>query len=577
MTTGASSMRLFRNQRLPFAAILRPPRGLDLDRAVMTTYQLDLTALLTVPIARYVHERARGRTPSLVRMVERVGDFVHAYCQACRINVPHHPSRVLDQLRCCVTEMRPDEPFAHIHPKVIIVRFTGGSTPTYRIAVSSRNITLEPNWYVLLLSDGVVGRRREPNGVAVAELVEHLAAIEGFPHASRFVDELARVDFATPAGFDSMDVRTFGLSRPDPFVELNFDDLVIAAPLLSGSVMRSVGARLDGNPHVFTRRTTIDGLDDDLRRRCRLFGLGPLPAATAAVTDRSQWRDERPPQGVHLKAYVGRRGAVSHLFVGSANLTRGARERNVELMVELTTRDPGIDPASFAEALLAPDERLEQFAPYGGAPPADPATTAHSDSGVTALCLVEHALSDRVRVPLRGTIDAGPHGFEVRLSIDLGAVTWPPRVVVRVAPVGLETNERLEPGRLNEVSFVCGAPPAGFVAFEVVVEGVEPSTFVTKCEWSDGSVGLSRDVYSTPEAGSTVERLVDLHARGAVTLDEGRDLLCRAADTDTAAAAAMPLWSAMAALVDDPTPTPFGRDRRRPRATQLVTTLGAAS
>jgi hypothetical protein len=568
-------MRLFRNQRLPFAAILRPPGGQDLDRVVMTTYQLDLTAVLTVPIARYLHDRARGRSPSLVRIVERVGDVVHAYCQACRINVPRRPSRVLDHLRHCVTEMRPNEPFAHIHPKVMVVRFTGGRTPMYRIAVASRNITLEPNWYVLLVADGLVGRRRDANGTAVAELLNHLVAIEGFPHASRFVDELARVDFATPVGFDTMDVRTLGLDGPDSFVDLNFDELVVAAPLLSASVMRSVGTRLDDNPRVFTRRTTIDGLDDDLRRRCRLFGLGPLPATTGV--NGAQWQDERPPQGVHFKAYVGRRGAVTHLVMGSANLTRGARERNIELMVELTSSDPGIDPASFADALLAPDERAEQFAPYRGAPTADAATTAQEESGVTALCLVEHALSDRERVPVRGTIDRGPQGFDVRLSIDLGAVTWPPRVEVRVAPVGLETNARLEPGQMNEVSFVSGAPPAGFVAFEVVVEGVEPSTFVTKCEWSDRPVGLLRDVLSNAETGATVERLVDLHARGAITLDEGRGLLRRAAATETAAAAGMPLWSAMAALADDPAPTPFGVNRRRRGATELVTTLGAAS
>jgi hypothetical protein len=406
--------------------------------------------------------------------------------------------------------------------------------------------------------------------------VDHLTGIEDFSGASRFVDELGHVDFATPNGFDDMEVRTFGLSRPDSFVEPNLDELVIAAPLLSGSVVRSVAERLGDTSTVFTRRTTIDGLDDELRRRCRLFGLSALPAVAAAEARRSQWRDERPPQGVHLKAYVGRRGAVTHLLMGSANLTRGARERNIELMVELTTDQQHVDPTAFAEALLAPDERLEEFEPYGGAPTADAATTAQAEGGVTALCLVEHALSDRARVSVCGTIDSGSYGFELGLAIDLRAVTWPPQVQVRVAPVGLDPKQRLEPRQRNDLSFVCRTPPAGFVAFEVAVEGVETSSFVTTCEWTDGSGGLPPDGFGDVEVGSTLERLVDLNARGAVTLDEGRDVLLRTG-AGAASAAAIQLWSAWAALVDDPTPTPIGGDRRRPDERDLVSTLGAAS
>ena len=584
-------MRLFRNQRLPYATILRPPCGLALEYVLISTYQLDLTALLTVPIALY-QQRAGARGATLLGAVERTGKLVHAYCQACRINVPGNGSRLLDHLRDCVTEVRPDEPFVHVHPKVMIVRFTdGGCTTRYRLAVSTRNITLEPNWYVLLLSDGEVGRRRHGNGAAVAEFVDYLAAVESFPQASRFVDELERVDFAVPDGFDAMTIRPCGLSGSDGFVDLALDELVIAAPLLTSSVVRNLTAGAGSKPTVFTRRTTVDGLDADLRRRCRLFGLSALPAGTAAESTWSLWRDERAPQGVHLKAYAGRRGDDTKLLIGSANLTRGARDRNIELMVELTT-DKGFHPAALVAALLAPEDGIEAFEPYAGAPADDSTGIASGDEWIAVLRRVEHSLSDRLRVSVGGAINEGPNGFDLELAVDLRAVTWPPEVEVRAAPLGLDRRSvRLRPGIANRVTFAAVGDhrPAGFIAFEIVVEGVEPSSFVAPCEWTGAPGGRREDLLTELEDdglqfvrqledglsvasadpndvatrvaaaadGSLLERLIGLSARGAVTLEEGRELLRAGACADVRLAfpaEALQLWSAWAAVMDDPRP-----------------------
>src|SRR5215211_7934321 len=73
---------------------LRPPSGYELDRAVGTTYSLDLLALLTTPLAFTIFETERedGRTASdpltLLETIRRYARRLSIFCQAGRISVP---------------------------------------------------------------------------------------------------------------------------------------------------------------------------------------------------------------------------------------------------------------------------------------------------------------------------------------------------------------------------------------------------------------------------------------------------------------------------------------------------------
>ncbi len=73
---------------------LRPPAGYALDRAVGTTYSLDLMSLLVAPLAFALFDReaSDGRLVAdpiaLLEAVRRNADRIDIFCQAGQIAVP---------------------------------------------------------------------------------------------------------------------------------------------------------------------------------------------------------------------------------------------------------------------------------------------------------------------------------------------------------------------------------------------------------------------------------------------------------------------------------------------------------
>ncbi len=95
--------------------ILRPPQGYELDRAIATTFSLDLLALLTAPLAftLFDWEDEVGRTTNdplaILESLRRYADRISIFCQAGRIAVPktHQLFSYLEDSIFQVTARRP--------------------------------------------------------------------------------------------------------------------------------------------------------------------------------------------------------------------------------------------------------------------------------------------------------------------------------------------------------------------------------------------------------------------------------------------------------------------------------------
>src|SRR5688572_823402 len=81
-------------ERLLLLDSLRPPLGYSLDYAVGATYSLDLTALLTIPLAFTMFEVSdREGRPSvdslaILEALRRHAGHIDIFCQAGKIQVP---------------------------------------------------------------------------------------------------------------------------------------------------------------------------------------------------------------------------------------------------------------------------------------------------------------------------------------------------------------------------------------------------------------------------------------------------------------------------------------------------------
>jgi hypothetical protein len=484
---------LLRDRRLPFGPIFEPPPDYAIERIVASTYQLDPAALLTVPLA--LQEAASAR--DLPEALELTRRLLRVYCHRCRLCVPARPSRLLTSLEQCIVEVLSPAPFVHLHPKLFVIRFAGPGRPIYRLAFLTRNLTLERNWHALVMTDGEVGSRPVDNGRRLAGFVRHLAAAAPFADSERFVGELEHASFEIPEPFTEMRFLPFGFGGyENPLAGLRLDDdVVVATPLLDGTRL----LRLAPAGRVFSRRTTLAGLDADARAAYRCDGLSDVSAEAAAEAVAAG--DEREPQGVHMKVYAGRRGRSTHILVTSANLTDGAFDRNVEFAVELVAPAADADPAALADWLAEPVEGSERFEPFVADDALPPPVSGET---IRALRRLEHDLVDRTRVGLTGAARPLPDGsVELELTVDSTAVAWPTELAVSLAPLSHPLDARGVSPRERRRHVFAGVPLEDVSAYVVIeVRGAgEASSFLTRIDLSRPRlpVGGERAILSEPE------------------------------------------------------------------------------
>ena len=107
---------------------LQPPSGFDLDRALATTYTLNLLTLLAVPLsfAKFdlkAKDKILEEPIAILEAVRRVAGKFHVFCQNGGIKVPSIANPLFQYLEEMVIEVSSLHPAGIIHPKVWIRKF----------------------------------------------------------------------------------------------------------------------------------------------------------------------------------------------------------------------------------------------------------------------------------------------------------------------------------------------------------------------------------------------------------------------------------------------------------------------
>ena len=147
--------------------LIRPPSGYRLDFAVLTTYTLDLEALLVLPLSVLAHpdgglEELLADPLRLHQAIRNAGDRVHAFVDEKGIAIPRGARSLYSMLESSVHPVRAPNGGA-FHPKVWIARFTAAEETAedlLRVAVLSRNLTFDRSWDVALASEALFRSRR---------------------------------------------------------------------------------------------------------------------------------------------------------------------------------------------------------------------------------------------------------------------------------------------------------------------------------------------------------------------------------------------------------------------------------
>lgn len=458
--------------------VLAPPDGYTLDHGVGTTYTLDLLALLRVPLAATALPwSGSGGRPvdnpfALLTALRRNASRISLFCHAGATKVPGNHVPLLAFLESSVHSVTPPTPGGVFHPKCWLLRFApeyAEEPVRYRLLVFSRNLTFDRSWDIALSLDGELlerQRRKNPN----RPLAEFFASLPAMAHAAGhdlpvaaqeridlLTTEVRRVDWSLPEAFDDLAFHPIGHDGKPSWPVVDLHRLMVISPFVGAPAIERLAAEVRAEISVIGRfdelakldPATIDGLDevdvfDDVS------SLLDVDDADYGNTDTAEDPDGPELSGLHAKVFVGERSRRAAVYIGSANATEAAFERNVEFLVELDGWRTHHGTQA-VRALLQDANLLTPFKPGAGPAAEDPSEAlqrtlervAHELAAGALRARVEPAGQGRWRtvllairtVDLRGaSVHARPLSQHTPQSVDLGSTP-----AAAFAPVGLSS------------------------------------------------------------------------------------------------------------------------------------------
>jgi hypothetical protein len=331
------------SERTLYTEVLVPPDGYRLDFAVATTYSMDLTTLLSVPLHLVLHSaedyRDLMRDPvALYESVQRAASRVMVFAQRGAIHAPQGDHLLFGMLESMIIEV--EAPGGGVfHPKMWLLRFEheDSGEALYRLLISSRNITTDRSWDMSVTLEGVPGTSRESSNNPLAKFVSTLPSLaaSGTPKnleaLTAVAAELKRVEWECPPGYEHIRFHVLGLGGKSWKPPAN-DVLAVISPFVSAEALKKLAATSANPLALVSRSSELAGLPD-----LDAFETTYVMHDAAETDEGEETTDSAIEIGLHAKVYVYEVGRRQHLVIGSANATNAAllAGRNVELMVEL--------------------------------------------------------------------------------------------------------------------------------------------------------------------------------------------------------------------------------------------------
>jgi hypothetical protein len=337
---------------------LQPPSGYDLQRAIATTYTLNLLTLLSVPLAfaRFdlkTKDKILEEPISILEAVRRIAGKFHVFCQNGGIKVPNYSNALFQYLEDMVIEVSAPHPEGIFHPKIWILRFKeqNGNKVLYRFLCLSRNITFDKSWDTILTLEGEIRRRFFARNNPLSDFIKALPKLAKKSLRKSLKDEIAgiaeeirHVDFKAPQGFEKLAFWPIGISQYMQFpIHNNYWRILVVSPFLTDGLLRRLIHKKKQNI-LISRNEELDLLKPETLAMFKEKYVMDEVAGNQEETSieisseaaqESRLDAESELSGLHAKLFVADAGWDSYLWTGSANATTAAFGNNVEFLVEL--------------------------------------------------------------------------------------------------------------------------------------------------------------------------------------------------------------------------------------------------
>lgn len=361
----------FKKNRLDYGKLLNPPEGFTMERAVATTYSLDLSTFLAIPVALFYNKNLDGKISEdrmdIFDAIQKTSDCITVYCQMGKIK-PASINRLFSFLEDSIIEIMPGEAFKSFHPKLWIVRYKNQQREIlYRIIVLSRNLTFDRSWDIAFCTEGFVSKKKITRANPIADLLVNLTQSGDFKDSVSFINDLRKTDFKISWPFDDYYFHPMGFENyTNPLQKQKWVDLIIVSPFLDKDTLKTFKANTSGNRYLFSRKEELDKIHLDELNGYTTYSFSQNIIDGEDHENVQEEADDEPlKQNLHAKIYIGTDNeGLTKWYVGSANCSQPAMLLNHEFLIGLSSTDNIVSVANMHEVLLAKDKDYKVFELY---------------------------------------------------------------------------------------------------------------------------------------------------------------------------------------------------------------------
>ena len=367
-----------KSDRLNYGQLLTPPEGYVFEKAIGTTYSLDLETLTAIAITFGLSEETDSelmKNPiSMLNALQKVSDKVLLFCEAGQIKLPSTTTPLCLLLEKMVVQValgydKKLKRYPAFHPKTWVIGFKGSNGErVYRFIVLSRNLTFDRSWDISVAIDGKVAGNANAQPVIdfLAFLRKNLTNDSDYVKNHRkllsgMMRELENVEFTTnDKAFTDFQILPMGIGAnayemsEDNLMKDTFHEVLVMSPFLSGSIIKEWNALEKGLTNckrtLITRRTELEKISNKQASNFDVFVLkDTVIDGEEALSDESL---DKQKQDIHAKLYLRRKYSDIDLYLGSMNASYAAVNKNVEMMVRLRTKNKYLNTDIFLNELF---------------------------------------------------------------------------------------------------------------------------------------------------------------------------------------------------------------------------------
>ena len=363
-----------KRNRLIYGDLLSPPEGFELTKAVGTTFTLDLYALLAIPVAMFYAKSMEGdfkqNRYDVLDAIRKSKSKVDLFCQKGKINVPSKYSNLLAFMEDCIIEITPDRFNASFHPKLWAMRFENGKDVLYRLIVLSRNLTFDRSMDIAYHAEGSPSITKDRESQKLSSYLQHFYRRSKQPTDQKFFDALERVAFNVPDNFLTsnyypiLGFENNLLTFPNPLKEVSYSELLIISPFVDKKTIKQLKAN-NKKLYLVSREEELDKLDSQVLEDIESYFLNSIIVEGERYID-SEGK-EILLQNLHAKIFIGQNKKETDWFLGSANCTAPAFERNAEFLLKLQSAHRSTSLSFIKQQLLLDPKSV--FCRYHPKPP----------------------------------------------------------------------------------------------------------------------------------------------------------------------------------------------------------------